>query len=640
MVSRELGRLDESEAAFRRVIALAPDFSNHQSQFTMRLIAGGGRGRTGRSALYQILHDRSLRLAAALIVAVAIPATVIFYFQLRSFAALEATSAGVLTHLGDEAADRVGQALRQDLKAPYFNELQRVSQTSIEQLDFDEMTPILAEAMERHPFLQAFYVWAARAAAPPRGQFLVFRRITPADRTVPEAPASGFGFRQARDDERRLLNEALGLARYKRVFVLPSGTIDGRPYQLGVRLVWESPTRERIVGFLGFGVDVDRFRRDYVPAVVARELAAIETPKNFPPLVIAVLDEAGRTIYQSAAANIDRFAAERTLPFVFVDPDLLEAMKPYQPRVEKWRVRSIYGERTIVELVHAQTARSVGLVAALVLLMAGSVFVAAVAAAREVRLAEMRSNFVASVSHDLKTPLALIQLFAETLELGRAKSAERAQEYYRVINSEARKLTRLIDNILDFSQIEAGLRRYSLEPVDLAALTRRVVGTQQHLFEQNQFSVAVHVHGEVPAVMADPRAVEQALDNLLSNAMKYCRDRKEITVEVGRADGHAYVRVADRGIGIPATQQSKIFQKFYRIEGDGGTGPQGCGLGLAIVDHIMRGHSGSVGVESAPGQGSAFTLLFPIIDGMIPEDRSNEAEESRTQSHTDTEARR
>ena len=159
--------------------------------------------------------------------------------------------------------------------------------------------------------------------------------------------------------------------------------------------------------------------------------------------------------------------------------------------------------------------------AVLAAVMAIGVFFVARAAAREVRLAELKSNFVSSVSHDLKTPLALIQLFAETLELGRLKNTDRAQEYYRIINSEARKLTRLINNILDFSKTEAGLRRYKLEPLDLAGVTRRVLASLESQFHQNQFTVRTHLPAGLPPVLGDAEAVEQALENLLSNAMKY-----------------------------------------------------------------------------------------------------------------------
>src|SRR2546421_8842949 len=191
-------------------------------------------------------------------------------------------------------------------------------------------------------------------------------------------------------------------------------------------------------------------------------------------------------------------------------------------------------------------------------LLALGVFFVTRAAAREVRVAELKSNFVSSVSHDLKTPLALIQLFAETLELGRLKNTDRAHEYYRIINSEARKLTRLINNLLDFSKIEAGLRTYTKrEPVDLTELTRGVLESLESQFAHNQFAVTARLDGSVP-VLIDAEAAVQALENLISNAMKYSPDHRAIEVEVDRADGHGVVRVRDHGIGIPPRLQRKI----------------------------------------------------------------------------------
>ena len=163
----------------------------------------------------------------------------------------------------------------------------------------------------------------------------------------------------------------------------------------------------------------------------------------------------------------------------------------------------------------------------LALVMAGGVFFVASAAAREVRVAELKSNFVASVSHDLKTPLALIQLFAETLELGRVRNAERAQEYYRIINTEARKLTRLIENILDFSRMEAGLRPYRLAPVDIGDLTRHALSEMESQFAQTQFTIDTQIEPGLPRLEADEDAVERAIENLLANAMKYSGESRD-----------------------------------------------------------------------------------------------------------------
>jgi signal transduction histidine kinase len=244
--------------------------------------------------------------------------------------------------------------------------------------------------------------------------------------------------------------------------------------------------------------------------------------------------------------------------------------------------------------------------------MAIGVFLVAGAAAREVRVADLKSNFVASVSHDLKTPLALIQLFAETLELGRVRTPERAQEYYRIINGEAKKLTRLIENILDFSRMEAGLRPYRMEPADLAESVNKVLSRMETQFAQGHFQVTTRVTPDLPRVLADEGAAEQAIENLLANAMKYSGEARSIEVEARRDNGHIVVSVTDHGIGISRREQGRIFRKFYRVQRELGGGPQGTGLGLAIVDHTMRGHGGFVHVESEPDRGSTFSLHFPI----------------------------
>ena len=248
----------------------------------------------------------------------------------------------------------------------------------------------------------------------------------------------------------------------------------------------------------------------------------------------------------------------------------------------------------------------------LAMAMALGVFLVAGAAAREVRVAELKSNFVASVSHDLKTPLALIQLFAETLELGRVRTPERAQEYYQIINGEAKKLTRLIENILDFSRMEAGLRPYRMEPGDLGESVAKVLGRMETQFTQGHFTVRTRIEPDLPRLLLDQGATEQAIENLLANAMKYSGEVKQIDVEARRAGGHVVISVTDHGIGINRREQGRIFRKFYRVERELGGGPQGTGLGLAIVDHTMRGHGGFVRVASEPQQGSTFTLHFPI----------------------------
>ena len=230
-----------------------------------------------------------------------------------------------------------------------------------------------------------------------------------------------------------------------------------------------------MTSFVALRVDAERLRATFIPQLVAKRLAKVEGPTGFPPLDVTVLDSDQRVIFPAGGSAPARFVDERTFPLVFYEAELTQLTAPTGMTVETWRVRTGYGDQTIPEIVAARARPQRLMMAILAGVMALGVFFVARALARELRVAEMKSSFVSSVSHDLKTPLALIQLFAETLELGRLKNTDRAQEYYRIINSEARKLTRLINNLLDFSKIEAGLRSYKKEPVDLTELTRGVL---------------------------------------------------------------------------------------------------------------------------------------------------------------------
>jgi len=231
---------------------------------------------------------------------------------------------------------------------------------------------------------------------------------------------------------------------------------------------------------------------------------------------------------------------------------------------------------------------------------------------RELKLSRLKSDFVANVSHELKTPLALIRLFAETLELGRVPSEEKKRQYHGIINKESRRLTQLINNILDFSRIEAGRKEYRLVPSDLAAVVRDVVDAYRFPIEQQGFGLELHVQEDLPQVSLDREAVSQALINLINNALKYSRDEKRIRIEARRSGDGLVVAVADRGIGIAKSEHHKIFEKFYRAEDSLVHETKGSGLGLSLVKHIVEAHGGRVEVDSAPGRGSTFSLWLPL----------------------------
>lgn len=566
---------------------------------------------TRPSAFSHLLHDRGVRFAAGLAVVVAIPVAVLFYFQFKSLHDIEETSSVVLRQLSRDTVDSLTREIEETLKRPHIDLLLRpVQQTRLNPPDFEWLDTVFGEGMTASPFIEELWFWSENAEGV-ANKFFVFDRAS-----LHSLPTDADRFHESPTRHQQVVAKARELGRERRAIVAFPTEIDGRKKYVQLQLGFEGPNRERVTRLLGFMVDAEELRTEYFPGVIQRRLASVPQPIGFPPLDLYLTDGTGSPVTVSGGAPASTvFVDERTFPLVFFDRELLEYAAPYEQSRETWRVRTSYGAQTIPEIVTANTRPQMALMFVLALVMAGGVFFVASAAAREVRVAELKSNFVASVSHDLKTPLALIQLFAETLELGRVRTPDRAQEYYRIINTEARKLTRLIENLLDFSRMEAGLRPYRPAPVDIGALTHQVLADMESQLNQAQFSVHTRVDPDLPPVNVDEDAVEQAIENLLANAMKYSGEARDIDVHVGRANSHVCVSVKDRGIGISRREQKKIFRKFYRVDSGLSGGPQGCGLGLAIVDHTMRGHGGFVRVDSEPEHGSTFTLHFPIPAG-------------------------
>ena len=249
---------------------------------------------------------------------------------------------------------------------------------------------------------------------------------------------------------------------------------------------------------------------------------------------------------------------------------------------------------------------------ALSLLMAGGVYMAYRNISREMNLARLKSDFVANVSHELRTPLALIRLYAETLELGRLTAQEKYQEYFRIIREESERLSALINNILDFSRIEAGRKEYDFKQTDLAELVRSTLESYRFQIEQNGFAFEENIANDIPPVNIDREAIARSLLNLVNNALKYSKDQKFIGVSLYRANGSVKLEVRDRGIGIAPAEQDKIFEKFYRCGDPLVHNTKGSGLGLSLVKHIAQAHGGNVFVESVPERGSKFTIALPI----------------------------
>src|ERR1700685_2182711 len=289
------------------------------------------------------------------------------------------------------------------------------------------------------------------------------------------------------------------------------------------------------------------------------------------------------------------------------------------PEVER-NLEGAFPGLTLAIKLHGTTLAALGqhfvhtsffILGSISLLLTGGIVLTHRNISREMALAKLKSDFVSNVSHELRTPLSLIRLYAETLEMGRLKY----QEYYRIIRKESERLTALINNILDFSRIEAGRKEYDFRETDMRELVHNTLDSYRFQIEQNGFAFEEKIAEDVPPLRVDREAMARSLLNLVNNALKYSQDQKFIGVNLFRYNGSVKLEVVDHGIGIPTEEQHKIFEKFYRVGDPLVHNTKGSGLGLSLVRHIVHAHGGKVSVNSTPGEGSKFTISLPVSPG-------------------------
>jgi signal transduction histidine kinase len=368
-------------------------------------------------------------------------------------------------------------------------------------------------------------------------------------------------------------------------------------YQSLVLFVPQGSTAER-PALAGFAYDADYLKNKFFPQALNAVLPnQIQNDTSHPQTAIMVRTTrdqsplAASTCWDGGVPEVER-------GFESVFPGLILGIK-------------LRGT-TIADISNHFARTNFLILGALSLLMCGGMIVTYRSVARELALAKLKSDFVSNVSHELRTPLALIRLYAETLELGRISNPGKQQEYYEIIRKESERLTALINNILDFSRIEAGKKEYSFRETDVADLVRNTLESYRFEIEQSGFQFEQKIDNNLPPLHVDREAIARSLLNLVNNAVKYSATEKYLAVHLYRQNGSVNLEVVDHGIGIPAKEQLKIFEKFYRVGDPLVHNSKGSGLGLSLVRHIVHAHGGVVAVESAPGQGSKFIISLPV----------------------------
>jgi signal transduction histidine kinase len=223
-------------------------------------------------------------------------------------------------------------------------------------------------------------------------------------------------------------------------------------------------------------------------------------------------------------------------------------------------------------------------------------------------LANMKSEFVATVTHELKAPLALMRLVGDTLSMGRYTSPDAVRDYARLLSEGARRHIRLIDNLLTWTRMADARRLYSFEPLEARELIEETLRSFQPRLDELGFDVRLRIADPLPRVRADREMLLLVLDNLVDNAVKYSNHTRVLIVNASAVDHHVRIVVADRGVGIPRGELPYVFDKFYRGHNARATGS---GLGLATVKGIVSEHGGSVRIRSVPNIGTVVRIFLP-----------------------------
>lgn len=354
-------------------------------------------------------------------------------------------------------------------------------------------------------------------------------------------------------------------------------------------LLFITENKSRAFRIVGFMVDPELFVQDLVGPrlqVIARD-----------QFILSVYDKS-QTAPLYSTLSLDSLTASEALTKDFWQfPDYQLGIRTRGSSLQK-----LIAERTTTNLL-LLISLDIILIVAVILVFRN--------VKKEVQLAQNKADFVSNVSHEIRTPLALISMFAETLEMGRVKSEEKKQEYYGIISKETHRLSGIVNKILNFSQTEANKKVLNMESIGLNKSIQEVLTTYDFHLKNKGFDYSFEETHEL-YVKADKEAFIEIIINLIDNAIKYSEDKKRIEISTGIENSYGYVAVKDHGIGISAMDQKHIFDKFYRVSTGDLAKSKGTGLGLSLVKQLMEAQQGKITVSSSPGNGSLFTLYFPL----------------------------
>ena len=364
-----------------------------------------------------------------------------------------------------------------------------------------------------------------------------------------------------------------------------------------ITIVLIDPSKQEVFGYLTMPFNQDFLRNSYLPKILAQKFGAEEHPG----MNVWLRDWTNNEII--ASSNTDATYNRQQIQFVQNFPDFFDY----------WKVEVSFTDESTVAASNASLIKNLVVLGAAMLLLLGSLVFMFRSAQKERALAERQADFLANVTHELKTPLSVMQAAGENLADGRVQDQQRLKNYGSHIFSEAVRLRKMIDKLLDVAKANAGESLVERQPTNIGEIVTSFLEKHRKFFRDKDVTLDIAIDKDLPAVNIDRNSLETILSNLIDNAIKYSTEEKYLGIRVFKENNHLKLCIQDHGVGIANKDLSNIFTKFFRVEDSLTAKTKGHGLGLSIVKNLVELNSGSIDVESKPGSGSTFIITFPIL---------------------------
>lgn len=522
------------------------------------------------------------------------------WFGYRAAREWQRSSALLVERRAVEVANTLTTALTRDMRAVETTILDTREWETFDQSPYD-VIDLVAGAFARYPYPEMFFEWKRGEDS---GTFFARSERLPgwlaSQKTSRQYPVEVLRNDPVGQQLRNRIRTDTALRRTHSIFEL---RIDNARYQVVARPMYAVGGTDRGFAML---VNLDWTEANYFAALTAQVARIAGAGEG---MVSTILDEGGRPLPGLPPAGTELPAQQRTFPVAFFDPVLTALDRPADLPLRRWTIHVSAAADPTLALAARGARRTLLVITAAALALALGLFVTTRAARAFANVSEMRSDFVSTVTHELKTPVQVIRSIGETLARGRVENDERLQEYAQLLVQEGHRLSRLIDNLLAYSRVTDVAQLYSFEPHHPNEIVAEALRGFTRLIKDRDFTLAVDVPEILPLVSADRTSIVLALDNLIDNAMRYSGDSRTMEIVAQAVNGTVEIAVRDRGVGIEGDQLERVKGRFTRGRSAQG---QGSGLGLAIANRIVQDHGGTLRLESLKDSGTTATIALPL----------------------------